>query len=44
MALVLLPRCQEKGEQILLERLYDKIWFGLGFALGMANRAQGDDK
>lgn len=34
----------EIGEQILLERLYDKIWFGLGFALGMANRAQGDDK
>ena len=28
----------ELGEQILLERLYDKIWFGLGFALGMANK------
>ena len=28
----------EIGEQILLERLYDKIWFGLGFALGMANK------
>ena len=29
---------KEIGEQILLERLYDKIWFGLGFALGMANK------
>ena len=29
---------EETGEQILLERLYDKIWFGLGFALGMANK------
>lgn len=28
----------EIGEQILLERLQDKIWFGLGFALGMANK------
>lgn len=28
----------EIGEQILLEKLYDKIWFGLGFALGMANK------
>lgn len=28
----------EIGEQILLERLYDKIWFGLGFALGMVNK------
>ena len=29
---------QEIGEEILLNRLYDKIWFGLGFALGMANK------
>ena len=29
---------KEIGEKILLERLYDKIWFGLGFALGMANK------
>lgn len=28
---------KEIGEKILLERLEDKIWFGLGFALGMAN-------
>ena len=28
----------EIGEQILLARLYDKIRFGLGFALGMANK------
>ena len=35
---------EEIGKEILLNRLYDKIWFGLGFALGMANRAQGDDK
>lgn len=26
----------EIGTDILMERLYDKIWFGLGFALGMA--------
>lgn len=29
---------QEIGEEILLKRLYDKIWFGLGFVLGMANK------
>ena len=29
---------QEIGEEILLNRLYDKIWFGLGFSLGMANK------
>lgn len=28
----------EIGKQILLERLQDKIWFGLGFTLGMANK------
>ncbi|MGL5057508.1 MAG: Gp49 family protein [Fusobacteriaceae bacterium] len=27
---------EEIGAEILLERLKDKIWFGLGFALGMA--------
>lgn len=29
---------EEIGKEILLNRLYDKIWFGLGFALGMANK------
>ena len=29
---------EEIGKQILIERLYDKIWFGLGFALGMATK------
>lgn len=29
---------EEIGKQILLERLHDKIWFGLGFALGMATK------
>lgn len=29
---------QEIGKEILLNKLYDKIWFGLGFALGMANK------
>lgn len=28
---------EEIGEKILIKRLEDKIWFGLGFALGMAN-------
>ncbi|MGL5716200.1 MAG: Gp49 family protein [Cetobacterium sp.] len=27
---------EEIGEKILLKKLEDKIWFGLGFALGMA--------
>ena len=26
----------EIGKSILLKKLYDKIWFGLGFTLGMA--------
>lgn len=29
---------EEIGKEVLLNRLYDKIWFGLGFALGMANK------
>lgn len=29
---------EEIGKEILLNRLYDKVWFGLGFALGMANK------
>ena len=29
---------EEIGKEILLNRLYDKIWFGLGFALGMADK------
>jgi hypothetical protein len=27
---------EEVGTKILMDRLKDKIWFGLGFALGMA--------
>lgn len=29
---------EEIGKEILLNRLYDKVWFGLGFTLGMANK------
>ena len=29
---------EEIGKEILLNRLYDKVWFGLDFALGMANK------
>ena len=29
---------EEIGREILIKRLQDKIWFGLGFALGMANK------
>lgn len=29
---------EEIGREVLMNRLQDKIWFGLGFALGMANK------
>lgn len=29
---------EEIGTAILLQRLEDKVWFGLGFTLGMANK------
>ena len=35
---IIVTSAEEIGKEILLNRLYDKIWFGLGFALGMANK------
>lgn len=29
---------EEIGKEILLNRLYDKVWFSLGFSLGMTNK------
>ncbi|MGL5440400.1 MAG: Gp49 family protein [Filifactoraceae bacterium] len=31
---------KETGTKILIERLEEKIWFGLGFALGMAKNEE----
>ncbi|MGL5715866.1 MAG: Gp49 family protein [Paraclostridium sp.] len=31
---------EEIGTKILIERLEEKIWFGLGFALGMAQKRE----